>query len=72
MYSCEKCEKLRNGVKRCSLYELPEVLCIHLKRFRLFEYGGGIGFSGKVNQYVQFPLEGLEHKPFLHPGKHNI
>ncbi|CAG7819782.1 unnamed protein product, partial [Allacma fusca] len=66
MYSCEKCKKLRNGVKRCSLYQLPEVLCVHLKRFRLFEYGGGIGFSGKVSQYVQFPLDGLDLKRFLH------
>jgi ubiquitin carboxyl-terminal hydrolase 20/33 len=66
MYSCEKCKKLRNGVKRCSLFELPEVLCVHLKRFRLFEYGGGIGFSGKVSQYVQFPLDGLDLKRFLH------
>ena len=69
MYSCEKCKKLRNGVKRCSLYELPEVLCVHLKRFRLFEYGGGIGFSGKVSQYVQFPLDGLDLKRYLHAGK---
>jgi len=69
MYSCEKCQKLRNGVKRCSLYRLPEILCVHLKRFRMYEYSGGMGFSGKVSQYVQFPLEGLDLGPFLNRGK---
>ncbi|ODM87402.1 Ubiquitin carboxyl-terminal hydrolase 20 [Orchesella cincta] len=65
MYSCEKCKKLRNGVKRCSLYGLPEVLCVHLKRFRMYEYSGGMGFSGKLSQYVQFPMDSLDLHPFL-------
>ncbi|EJW86648.1 ubiquitin carboxyl-terminal hydrolase [Wuchereria bancrofti] len=34
MYSCEKCSKLRNGVKICKIIDPPEILCIHLKRFR--------------------------------------
>lgn len=68
MYSCEKCKKLRNGVKRCSLYHLPEVLCVHLKRFRMYEYSGGMGFSGKLSQYVQFPMDSLELGPFLNKG----
>ncbi|KAK3927831.1 Ubiquitin carboxyl-terminal hydrolase 20 [Frankliniella fusca] len=33
MYSCEKCNKLRNGVKYSKVMDLPEILCIHLKRF---------------------------------------
>jgi ubiquitin carboxyl-terminal hydrolase 20/33 len=68
MYSCEKCGKLRNGLKRCTLYHLPEVLCIHLKRFRMYEYPTGMGYSSKVTQYVQFPVDGLDVRPFLHKG----
>lgn len=68
MYSCEKCKKLRNGVKRCSLYKLPEVLCIHLKRFRMYEFNGSMGYSSKISQYVQFPLDGLDIRPYMHKG----
>ncbi|XP_063587486.1 ubiquitin carboxyl-terminal hydrolase 20-like isoform X5 [Penaeus indicus] len=61
MYSCEKCGKLRNGVKYSKVVHLPEVLIIHLKRFR-HEYM----FSSKISQYVSFPLHGLDLTPFLH------
>ncbi|XP_064649642.1 ubiquitin carboxyl-terminal hydrolase 20-like [Lineus longissimus] len=60
MYSCEKCKKLRNGVKYSKVLELPEILCIHLKRFR-HEFT-----SSKISSYVQFPLEGLDMGPYLH------
>lgn len=61
MYSCEKCNKLRNGVKFSKVLELPEVLCVHLKRFR-----HELMFSSKIASYVSFPLEDLEMKPYLH------
>lgn len=64
MYSCEKCGKLRNGVKYSKVVHLPEVLIIHLKRFR-HEYM----FSSKISQYVSFPLHGLDLTPFLHKGQ---
>uniref|UniRef100_A0A671QLS0 Ubiquitin carboxyl-terminal hydrolase n=1 Tax=Sinocyclocheilus anshuiensis TaxID=1608454 RepID=A0A671QLS0_9TELE len=60
MYSCEKCKKLRNGVKFCKVQSLPEILCIHLKRFR-----HELMFSNKISTHVSFPLEGLEMQPFL-------
>ncbi|XP_042191227.1 ubiquitin carboxyl-terminal hydrolase 33 [Callorhinchus milii] len=60
MYSCEKCKKLRNGVKFCKVQNLPEILCIHLKRFR-----HELMFSTKINNHVSFPLEGLDLQPFL-------
>ncbi|PFX26507.1 Ubiquitin carboxyl-terminal hydrolase 20 [Stylophora pistillata] len=60
MYSCEKCKKLRNGVKLCKVMRLPEVLCIHLKRFKHEMY-----FSSKINHFISFPLTGLDMKPFL-------
>ncbi|CAB1318836.1 unnamed protein product [Coregonus sp. 'balchen'] len=60
MYSCEKCKKLRNGVKYCKVLRLPEILCIHLKRFR-----HEVMYSFKINSHVAFPLEGLDLRPFL-------
>ncbi|KAL1115491.1 hypothetical protein AAG570_007520 [Ranatra chinensis] len=63
MYSCEKCNKLRNGVKYSRVLQCPEMLCVHLKRFR-----HELMFSSKINSYVTFPLEGLDLKPYLHPN----
>uniref|UniRef100_A0A8C5GIQ6 Ubiquitin carboxyl-terminal hydrolase n=1 Tax=Gouania willdenowi TaxID=441366 RepID=A0A8C5GIQ6_GOUWI len=60
MYSCEKCKKLRNGVKFCKMQNLPEILCVHLKRFR-----HELMFSTKISTHVSFPLEGLDLQPFL-------
>ncbi|XP_066513586.1 ubiquitin carboxyl-terminal hydrolase 20 isoform X3 [Hoplias malabaricus] len=60
MYSCERCKKLRNGVKYCKVLQLPEILCIHLKRFR-----HEVMYSFKISSHVSFPLEGLDLKPFL-------
>lgn len=61
MYSCEKCNKLRNGVKFSKVIDLPEVLCIHLKRFR-----HELMFSSKISSQVSFPLTGLDMRPYLH------
>ncbi|XP_065646755.1 ubiquitin carboxyl-terminal hydrolase 20 isoform X2 [Hydra vulgaris] len=60
MYSCEKCKKLRNGIKYSRVNSLPEVLCIHLKRFRheLF-------YSSKISTYISFPLKDLDMEMFL-------
>uniref|UniRef100_A0A3Q2QWW6 Ubiquitin carboxyl-terminal hydrolase 33 n=1 Tax=Fundulus heteroclitus TaxID=8078 RepID=A0A3Q2QWW6_FUNHE len=60
MYSCEKCKKLRNGVKFCKMQNLPEILCVHLKRFR-----HELMYSTKIGTHVSFPLEGLDLQPFL-------
>jgi len=60
MYSCERCKKLRNGIKYCKVTQLPEILCIHLKRFRHEMY-----FSSKISNFITFPLVGLNMRPFL-------
>lgn len=62
MYSCEKCKKLTNGVKYSKVLNLPEILCVHLKRFR----HDSMFATGKVNTYVSFPIDGLEMRPFVH------
>lgn len=60
MYSCERCKKLRNGIKYCKVLKLPEILCIHLKRFR-----HEVMYSYKISNHVSFQLEGLDMRPFL-------
>ena len=39
---------------------LPQILCIHLKRFR-----HEVMYSFKISSHVSFPLEGLDLRPFL-------
>lgn len=61
MYSCEKCNKLRNGLKYSQVTKLPDTLCIHLKRFR-----HDFAFSSKISTRVSFPLSGLDMSSWLH------
>ncbi|XP_030753353.1 ubiquitin carboxyl-terminal hydrolase 20 isoform X2 [Sitophilus oryzae] len=60
MYSCERCNKLRNGVKYSKVLQLPEVLCVHLKRFR-----HELMYSSKIAAAVSFPLRDLDMWPYL-------
>lgn len=61
IYSCERCNKLRTGIKYSRVLNLPEVLCIHLKRFR-----HDLSYSSKISSHVYFPLEGFDMRPYLH------
>ena len=47
-----------------SIVELPEVLCIHLKRFRYDAYIS----TNKISRHIKFPLTGLSMVPFLKQG----
>ncbi|KAG7300923.1 hypothetical protein JYU34_015272 [Plutella xylostella] len=62
MYSCSRCSKLRNGVKISRLVRLPEVVCIHLKRFR-----HELAYSSKLAAAVTFPTTSLDLAPYRHP-----
>lgn len=52
--------RLRNGVKQCKLIRLPEILCIHLKRFRHDNL-----YNSKMNTKITFPLNDLDMSPFV-------
>ncbi len=54
-------KKLRNGLKYSRVTVLPDILSIHLKRFR-HEFA----FSSKVSTKVVFPLVDLDMSPWLH------
>ena len=55
--------RLRNGIKYCRVIDLPEVLCIHLKRFRHDSM-----IYTKIGSYVSFPLVDLDMTSFIHKG----
>lgn len=64
MYSCDKCQKLRNGIKYSKVVELPEILCIHLKRFR-----HDLSFSSKISSSICFPMKDLDMKAYVQKDK---
>lgn len=60
-YKCEKCNQLVDSKKSLKLIELPQVLCIQLKRFRHESY-----FSSKIGTHVLFPMDNMDVSPYLH------
>jgi len=57
-FFCEHCKTSRKALKSFSIETLPEVLCIHLKRFNYSYYGT------KLSNVVEFPLCDLDLSPF--------
>eukprot|EP00184_Porphyridium_aerugineum_P001707 CAMPEP_0184696184 /NCGR_PEP_ID=MMETSP0313-20130426/3559_1 /TAXON_ID=2792 /ORGANISM="Porphyridium aerugineum, Strain SAG 1380-2" /LENGTH=763 /DNA_ID=CAMNT_0027154759 /DNA_START=85 /DNA_END=2376 /DNA_ORIENTATION=- len=57
---CSKCQSKQEAIKQLSFYRLPQILCIHLKRF---EHGGAT--SQKLETLVEFPTSSLDMSPFL-------
>lgn len=49
--------------KKLDLYALPEVLVVHLKRFRYSRWK-----RDKIDTPVDFPLTGLDLGPYMMPG----
>ncbi|THD26007.1 Ubiquitin carboxyl-terminal hydrolase 20 [Fasciola hepatica] len=60
-YSCERCKRLCNGLNQYALLSLPEVLCVHLKRFRSHYTD-----TSKITVAVTFPMHNLDLSPYLH------
>jgi len=54
MPTCERCKTRRRSTKRYSLYRLPKILVVHLKRFSPSER-----CRNKLSNTVNFPLVGL-------------
>ena len=64
---CEACSELQESTKRMSIHRLPNVLCVHLKRFKQPASCGKHGFSKqtatKIDSFVEFPLHSLAMGP---------
>jgi ubiquitin carboxyl-terminal hydrolase 4/11 len=52
---CSKCKDFRVQTKRMSLWRLPPVVIIHLKRFQFTQH-----MRRKLRDFVDFPVEGLD------------
>jgi len=61
---CSGCKQMTRASKQLSLYRAPNILCVHLKRFRP-------GFQGKVNKPIKFD-EQLSLKHFMTAGSPDI
>ncbi|KAH8833175.1 hypothetical protein DL96DRAFT_712051 [Flagelloscypha sp. PMI_526] len=62
-WDCPRCKKKQRARKQLSLARLPPILIIHLKRF---ETHGR--FSDKIDNFVEFPMRGLDLTGFMPTG----
>jgi ubiquitin C-terminal hydrolase len=60
-YKCEKCKNKVDALKIISVIDLPEILCLHIKRFGHSEYFG----QSKIDRAVVFQPD-LDMTPYLY------
>jgi len=66
-YFCENCKRKNDSLKRMSIHKLPEVLILHLKRFK---HDGGYYGGSKISKTVTFPVSSdFDLSPYLSPGQ---
>ncbi|KAJ8283710.1 hypothetical protein COCON_G00025600 [Conger conger] len=59
-WKCPHCKELQQGMVKMSLWTLPDILILHLKRFR--QVGER---RNKLSTLVRFPLAGLDMAPHV-------
>nr|XP_057905978.1 ubiquitin carboxyl-terminal hydrolase 43 isoform X2 [Doryrhamphus excisus] len=59
-WKCPHCKQLQQGMVKMSLWTLPDILILHLKRFR--QVGER---RNKLTTLVRFPLAGLDMTPHM-------
>ncbi|CAM9856110.1 unnamed protein product [Phaeothamnion confervicola] len=62
-FFCDGCRAKTDAEKSLRLVHGPEVLCLHIKRFRRLYW-----VSHKLYNGVSFPLKGLDMRPYLTPA----
>lgn len=55
MWFCPKCKKLRESTKKIDLWKLPNILIIHLKRFKFTK-----NKRCKLTNFVDFPIKDFD------------
>ncbi|GAB6031235.1 Ubiquitin carboxyl-terminal hydrolase 3 [Chamberlinius hualienensis] len=65
LYYCSFCKKKQRSTKKFWIRRLPNVLCLHIKRFRWSNY-----FRMKIDNYIEFPLRGLDMSKFMLSNMH--
>ncbi|XP_069381813.1 ubiquitin carboxyl-terminal hydrolase 43 isoform X2 [Paralichthys olivaceus] len=64
-WKCPHCKQLQQGMVKMSLWTLPDILILHLKRFR--QVGDR---RNKLTTFVHFPLTGLDMRPHMVSRNH--
>ena len=65
---CSKCKKHQRAEKSVSLWKLPKVLVITLKRFDFHSLNttrGEMTYNEKIDTFVDFPVQSLSMYPYL-------
>lgn len=57
---CPNCKDQKQADKQIQLWELPDILCIHLKRFK-----NQSSFSDKINELIEFPIENFDLSSYV-------
>lgn len=60
LYMCRSCNRRQRSTKKFWIRRLPNVLCLHLKRFRWSSF-----MRTKVETYVEFPIRGLNMNKYI-------
>ncbi|KAK3877709.1 hypothetical protein Pcinc_017596 [Petrolisthes cinctipes] len=60
-WRCPRCKKPVEATKQMSVWRLPHILIIQLKRFS-FKY---VLYSDKIDKFVQYPVRGLNLQPYM-------
>nr|XP_027196969.1 ubiquitin carboxyl-terminal hydrolase 3-like [Dermatophagoides pteronyssinus] len=60
LYNCPTCKKKQRSSKKFWIRRLPNVLCLHLKRFKWSDC-----FRSKLDVHIRFPIKDLDMSPFI-------
>ncbi|KAL5004403.1 hypothetical protein ScPMuIL_017859 [Solemya velum] len=60
LYMCSNCKKKQRSTKKFWIRRLPNVLCLHLKRFRWQSC-----YRVKVETFIEFPLRALDMNRYV-------
>ncbi|KAI5957057.1 hypothetical protein KGF57_003366 [Candida theae] len=60
LWYCPNCKDHKRATKSIQIWSTGDILTIHLKRFH-----SARAFSDKIDVVVDFPIEGLDMKPYL-------
>lgn len=60
LWYCSTCKEHRQASKQIQIWNTPDILTIHLKRFQ-----NQRSFSDKIDAVVDFPIEGLDMSPYI-------
>ncbi|XP_046401306.1 ubiquitin carboxyl-terminal hydrolase 3-like isoform X2 [Ischnura elegans] len=65
LYYCNNCKSKQRSTKRFWIRRLPNVLCLHLKRFRWNN-----SFRTKIDSYISFPVTSLDMSKYMITNLH--